>query len=143
MSTHLVTGGAGFIGAHLAEELVRRGERVRVLDNFATVRLSNLAMIADDIELISGDVCDEAVVARAVAGCDVVFHQAALPSVPRSVAEPLATHSVCSTGTLMVLHEARKAGARRVVYAASSSAYGNQPQPPKREADLPRPISPY
>jgi UDP-glucose 4-epimerase len=143
MSIYLVTGGAGFIGSHLAEALVRRGGTVRVLDNFCTGKLQNLVAVADDVELISGDVCDEAAVARAVAGCEVVFHQAALASVPRSVEEPLATHAACATGTLTVLHEARKAGVRRVVYAGSSSAYGNQPQPQKRETDLPSALSPY
>lgn len=145
MPTFLVTGGAGFIGSHLVEALVRRGDRVGVLDNFATGKVENLVAIADDIELLSGDVCDEAAVKRAVAGCDVVFHQAALASVPRSVEEPLATHAACATGTLIVLHEARKAGVRRVVYAGSSSAYGNPPSSanPKRENDLPSPLSPY
>ena len=125
--------------------MVRRGDRVRVLDNFATGRVGNLVSIADDIELLSGDVCDEAAVKRAVAGCDVVFHQAALASVPRSVEEPLATHAACATGTLIVLHEARKASVRRVVYAGSSSAYGNPPSSaePKRETDSPSPLSPY
>jgi UDP-glucose 4-epimerase len=143
MPTYLVTGGAGFIGSHIAETLVRRGHKVRVLDSFTTGRAANLVDVADDIELIAGDVTDEAAVARAVAGCDVVFHQAALASVPRSLEAPLASHAACATSTLVVLHEARKAGVRRVVYAASSSAYGNQPQPLKRETDLPSPLSPY
>jgi UDP-glucose 4-epimerase len=145
MSSFLVTGGAGFIGSHLVEALVRQGDRVRVLDNFATGKVENLVAIADDVELVSGDVCDEAAVRRAVAGCDVVFHQAALASVPRSVEEPLATHAACASGTLIVLHEARKAGVRRVVYAGSSSAYGNPPScaEPKRESDSPSPLSPY
>jgi UDP-glucose 4-epimerase len=143
MPTYLVTGGAGFIGSHLVEALVRRGGTVRVLDSFATGKAENLVAVADEIELMAGDVTDEAAVARAVAGCDVVFHQAALASVPRSVEAPLASHAACATSTLVVLHEARKAGVRRVVYAASSSAYGNQPQPHKRETDLPSPLSPY
>src|SRR6476469_793757 len=152
MPTFLVTGGAGFIGSHLVEALVRRGDRVRVLDNFATGKIDNLVAIADDVELLSGDVCDEAAVKRAVAGCDAVFHQAALASVPRSVEEPLATHAACATGTLIVLHEARKAGVRRFVYAGSSSTYGNaadgigdrrQGTGSKRESDLPSPLSPY
>lgn len=143
MATFLVTGGAGFIGSHLVAALLRRGGKVRVLDSFATGRAENLVEAADDIELIAGDVTDEAAVARAVAGCEVVFHQAALASVPRSVEAPLASHAACATSTLVVLHEARKAGVRRVVYAASSSAYGNQPQPLKRETDLPSPLSPY
>lgn len=143
MTVCLVTGGAGFIGSHLVEALVREGHQVRVLDNFSTGKVENLAAVADDIDLISGDVCHESVVAQAVAGCELVFHQAALASVPRSLEEPLATHAACATGTLVVLHEARKAGVRRVIYAASSSAYGNQPQPRKRETDLPSPLSPY
>jgi UDP-glucose 4-epimerase len=143
MTRYLVTGGAGFVGSHLVEALVRRGGQVRVLDNFSTGRVENLVTVADDVELISGDVCDEAAVARAVAHCDVVFHQAALASVPRSVEAPLATHAACATGTLVVLHEARNAGARRLVYAASSSAYGNQPQPRKAESDRPSALSPY
>src|SRR5207248_1880298 len=150
MATYLVTGGAGFIGSHLVTALVRRGDRVRVLDNFATGKVENLVAVADEVELLSGDVCDEAAVKRAVAGCDVVFHQAALASVPRSIEEPLATHAACATGTLIVLHEARKAGVRRVVYAGSSSAYGDegtadrgQGTGSKRESDLPSPLSPY
>jgi UDP-N-acetylglucosamine/UDP-N-acetyl-alpha-D-glucosaminouronate 4-epimerase len=143
MSTYLVTGGAGFIGSHIAEALVRRGHKVRVIDNFSTGKVENVAAVADDIELISGDVRDEAAVARAATGCEVVFHEAALASVPRSIEHPLATHAACATGTLVVLHEARKAGVRRLVYAASSSAYGNQPQSKKRESDLPSPLSPY
>lgn len=122
-----------------------------MLDNFATGKIDNLVAVADEIELISGDICDEAAVKRAVAGCEVVFHQAALASVPRSIEDPLATHAACATGTLILLHEARKAGVRRVVYAASSSAYGNpgagsgepRQMPAKREIDLPSPLSPY
>jgi UDP-glucose 4-epimerase len=144
MSICLVTGGAGFVGSHLVEALVRRGDRVRVLDDFSSGRVENLVDVADDIELLSGRVCDEAAVQHAVAKCDVVFHQAALASVPRSVEAPLATHAACATGTLIVLHEARKAGVRRVVFAGSSSAYGNPATPgAKREADLPSPLSPY
>src|SRR3954470_4045323 len=112
MATYLVTGGAGFIGSHLVEALIARGNRVRVLDNFATGKIDNLVSVADDAELVSGDICDEAIVKRAVAGCDVIFHQAALASVPRSLEQPLQTHAACATGALIVLHEARKAGVR-------------------------------
>jgi len=145
MPTYLVTGGAGFIGSHLVEALARRGERVRVLDNLSTGKRENLARAADRVEIIIGDLCNEADVKRAVSGCDVVLHQAALASVPRSVQDPLATHAACATGTLVLLHEARKAGVRRLVYAASSSAYGNPPNSsaPKRESDLPSALSPY
>src|SRR4051794_38653029 len=103
MATYLVAGGAGFIGSHLVEALVRRGGKVRVLDNFATGKVENLVAVADDVELITGDVRDEASVARAVAGCEVVFHEAALASVPRSVEDPLSSHAACATGTLVVL----------------------------------------
>jgi len=143
MYTCLVTGGAGFVGAHLAEALVRRGDRVRILDNLSTGQRANLASIQDQVEWFAGDVGDAQAVARAIAGCDIVFHQAALASVPRSLAEPLATHEACATGTLVVLDAARRAGVRRVIYAASSSAYGNRPEPQKREDDLPSPLSPY
>jgi len=143
MANCLVTGGAGFVGSHIVEALVRRGDKVRALDNFDTGNRANLKAVEGQVELLTGSVADAAAVAKAVAGCDFVFHQAALASVPRSVADPLATHSVCATGTLIVLDEARKAKVKRVVYAASSSAYGNQPQPQKRETDLPSPLSPY
>ena len=143
MRTFLVTGGAGFIGSHIAEALVRRGDRVRVLDNLSTGHRSNLDPCQGQAELIVGDLTDPAAVARAVSGVDCVFHQAALASVPRSVEAPLDTHAACVTGTLTLLDAARRAGVRRLVYAASSSAYGDQPTSPKRESDLPAPISPY
>src|SRR5262245_2810397 len=143
MPTCLVTGGAGFVGSHIVEALVRRGDRVRVLDNFDTGKRENLQAVLGQVELVTGSVADAAAVAKAVAGCDFVFHQAALASVPRSIDDPLATHAACATGTLNVLNEARQAKVPRVVYAASSSAYGNQPQPQKRETDLPSPLSPY
>jgi UDP-glucose 4-epimerase len=139
----LVTGGAGFIGSHITQALVRRGDRVRVLDNYCTGRRENLAAVEGKIELIEADLNDSSALAKAVAGCEFVFHQAALASVPRSVEDPLATHAACASGTLNVLDQARRAGVRRVVYAASSSAYGNQPTPRKAETDLPSPLSPY
>lgn len=143
MRTFLVTGGAGFIGSHIAEALVRRGDRVRVLDNLSTGHRSNLDACQGKAELIVGDLTDPAAVARAVAGVDCIFHEAALASVPRSVEAPLDTHAACVTGTLTLLDAARRAGVRRLVYAASSSAYGDRPTSPKRETDLPAPISPY
>lgn len=143
MACVLITGGCGFVGSHLVEALVHRGDRVRVLDDLSTGRSENLAAVADRIELLLGSVADLPAVERAVAGCELVFHQAALASVPRSVAEPLATHAADATGTLHVLDAARRAGVRRVVYAASSSAYGNQPTPRKSESHLPSPLSPY
>lgn len=141
MSKYLVTGGAGFIGSNIAEALVQRGDTVRVLDNLSTGFTHNLD--AFDVELVEGDITDAATVARAMEGIDFVFHQAALASVPRSVKDPLATNDACVTGTVNVLHEAKKAGVKRVVYAASSSAYGDQPFMSKRESDLPAPLSPY
>jgi UDP-glucose 4-epimerase len=140
---YLVTGGAGFIGSHIATALVERGDRVRVFDNLSSGSPKNLAHLGGKVELVSGDLTDLPAVERAASGVDVVFHQAAMASVPRSVAEPLASHAACATGTLAVLDAARRAGVRRVVYAASSSAYGNDPNMPKRETDLPAPISPY
>jgi UDP-glucose 4-epimerase len=139
----LVTGGAGFIGSHIATALVERGDQVRVLDNLCTGTKQNLAHIASNVEFVEGDVLDLKALDKAVAGCEVVFHQAALASVPRSLKEPLATHAACATGTANVLDAARRGGVRRVVYAGSSSAYGNQPFMSKRENDLTAPISPY
>ncbi len=143
MQTYLVTGGAGFIGSHITTALVERGDSVRVLDNFSTGHRRNLDHLAGRIELVEGDLLDEAAVAEAVGGVDAVFHQAALASVPRSVDAPLVSHAACVTGTVMLLDQARKAGVRRVVYAASSSAYGNQDGQFKREDLLPAPRSPY
>jgi UDP-glucose 4-epimerase len=143
MRTFLVTGGAGFIGSHIAETLVHRGDRVRVLDNLSTGHLSNLDGFRDRIELIEGDVTDAQVVAKAVEGVECVFHQAALASVPLSVDRPLESHAACATGTVTLLDAAHRCGVRRVVFAASSAAYGNQPSPSKRETDLPAPLSPY
>src|ERR1700730_14018601 len=139
----LVTGGAGFIGSHIVDALVRRGDQVRVLDNLSTGNLANLAEVRDRLEFIEADLNDADKVARAVKGVDCIFHEAALASVPRSVERPLETNAACVTGTLVLLDAARKAGVRRLVYAASSSAYGNQPAASKRESDLPMPISPY
>ena len=143
MRTFLVTGGAGFIGSHIAEGLVRRGDTVRVLDNLSTGHLSNMESFRDEIEFVEGDLIDLETVRDVVQGVDGIFHQAALASVPRSVEDPLATNAACVTGTVNILNEARKAGVKRVVYAASSSAYGDQPTSSKRETDLPLPISPY
>ena len=143
MRTFLVTGGAGFIGSHIAEALVRRGDRVRILDNLSTGFRRNVELLGDKVEFIEGDLLNAADVAKAVAGVEVVFHQAALASVQRSVDRPLDTHAACLTGTLHLLDAARQAGVRRLVYAASSSAYGDQPFSSKREIDLPAPLSPY
>lgn len=139
----LVTGGAGFIGSHLVERLLDLDHAVTVLDDFSTGRRENLEPFAAGIELIEGSVTDPTACARAVEGVDVVLHQAALGSVPRSVADPVATHEANATGTLNVLDAARRAGVRRVVYAASSSAYGDTEELPKHEGMVPRPRSPY
>jgi UDP-glucose 4-epimerase len=143
MRTFLVTGGAGFIGSHIAEALVRRGDRVRVLDNLSTGFLSNMDSFRDRIEFIQGDVTDAKIVAEAVQGVECVFHEAALASVPLSIERPLEVNAACVTGTVTLLDAARRAGVRRVVYAASSAAYGDQPTSSKRETDLPNPRSPY
>ena len=139
----LVTGGAGFIGGHIVERLLREGWKVRVLDDFSTGRAENLASVASQIELLKGDIRDAALVTRAVEGVEVVFHEAAVPSVPRSVEEPVRTNDVNVNGTLNVLEQARQGGVRRVVYAASSSAYGDTPTLPKIESMPANPMSPY
>ncbi len=143
MKKVLVTGGAGFIASHIATALVERGDQVRVLDNLCSGYKQNLAHVADDIEFVEGDVADEEVVGRAMQGIELVFHQAALASVQLSIEQPLATHRSCVTGTLNVLHQAAKVGVSRVVYAASSSAYGDRPFVAKRETDLHQALSPY
>jgi UDP-glucose 4-epimerase len=141
--TYLVTGGAGFIGSHLVEELVRQGQHVRVLDDFSTGRPDNLAHVRERIELIERDIRDRSAVRAAMVDVDYVLHQAALPSVPRSVADPLTTNEVNITGTLNVLLAARDARVERVVFASSSSVYGDSPTLPKHE-DMPtNPLSPY
>jgi UDP-glucose 4-epimerase len=140
---YLVTGGAGFIGSSLTRALVERGERVRVIDNFFSGRRENLADIASRIELVEADILDEPLLAKAMHEIEVVFHEAAIPSVPRSIAQPVASHDANATGTLRVLEQARRSNVRRVVYAASSSAYGDTPTLPKVETMRPMPLSPY
>jgi UDP-glucose 4-epimerase len=139
----LVTGGAGFIGSHLVESLVEQGRRVRVLDDFSTGLRANLARLQPAPEIVEGDVADAAAVERAVQGSSVIFHLAALASVQRSVEAPADTHRVCASGTLRVLDAARRAGVRRVVYAASSSAYGIPAGDVQTESDPLQPLSPY
>src|SRR3954467_10857718 len=141
--TALVTGGAGFIGHHLTHALVARGVKTRVIDDLSRGLAARLKDISTQIEFVEGSILDDAKLSRAVAGVDVIFHQGAWASVPQSVEMPLEYHEIDATGTLKVLEAARKAGVRRVVYAASSSAYGEQPQLPKCEDQLPAPISPY
>lgn len=138
----LVTGGAGFIGSHLAEALLRRGNGVRVLDNLFTGKESNLDRVRRRIEFIHGDIRDKKTLQRALRGIDVVFHQAALRSVPRSLKDPIGYHEVNATATLLLLTLAAKSGVRRVVYASSSSVYGKSPLP-QRETQPTQPLSPY
>lgn len=145
-SLFLVTGGAGFIGSHLVERLLADGHRVRVFDNFSTGRRTNLAFARGHrrLEVIRGDLVNRKAVARAVAGVSAIFHQAAMRSVPRSVAEPLGCNAANVTGTLHLLHAAaRQRRKPRVIYASSSSVYGERPDLPKREDQPPAPISPY
>lgn len=139
----LVTGGAGFIGSHLCQRLVRDGWSVRVVDDFSSGKEENLAEIIDEVELIRGDFLDRSLLERAIDDVEVVFHEGAVPSVPRSIAEPERTNEVNITGTLGLLEAARHAGVRRFVFAASSSAYGDTPELPKHEDMPPRPMSPY
>ncbi len=139
----VVTGGAGFIGSHLVEALLAEGLRVRVVDNLSTGRLANLGHLDGRFEWIAGDLADFAVCERAVEGADFVFHEAAIPSVPRSVAEPIESHRSGPTATLNILEASRRAGVKRFLFAASSSAYGETEELPKREDMFPRPLSPY
>ena len=139
----LVTGGAGFIGSHIAAALSASGARVRVLDDLSTGHRENLEEIGGDIDFIEGSVADEDVLQKALDGVEVVFHEAAIPSVPRSVEAPRQTHIASVDGTFSLLLAARDQKVRRVVYAASSSAYGDQPTLPKSEQMLPDPLSPY
>ncbi|MBL8124920.1 MAG: SDR family oxidoreductase [Blastocatellia bacterium] len=139
----LVTGGAGFIGSNLAEALIDRGAKVSIVDNFVTGFRENLEEIRGSFEFIEADIADREYAAKAVSGVDVVFHEAALPSVPRSVANPVETHEACVNGTFNLLVAAKETGVRRFIYAASSSAYGDQPTLPKLETMKPEPLSPY
>jgi UDP-N-acetylglucosamine/UDP-N-acetyl-alpha-D-glucosaminouronate 4-epimerase len=142
MANYLVTGGAGFIGSHLVEELVRRGERVRVVDNLATGKRQNIAHLPS-VEFIEGDLADPDVARRAVSGMDYVLHQAAIPSVPRSVQDPITSNRANIDASVNVLVAARDAGVRRLVYAGSSSVYGDAPTLPKVETMPTAPLSPY
>ncbi len=126
MAKYLITGGAGFIGCNLARYILDRGEQVVVLDNFSTGKRENLSDVLEKIELIEGDIRDRQTVDRAIAGCAAVFHEGALGSVPRSVADPVTSHDVNVNGTVTVLEAARNADVKRVIFAASSSAYGEQ-----------------
>jgi len=143
MQKYLITGGAGFIGSNLARFLLQRGHQVVILDNFSTGKHENLVDIRDRITLIEGDIRDRSSVNQAIEDCCAVFHQGALGSVPRSISDPVTSHDVNVNGTITVLESAREHGVKRVVFASSSSAYGDQPVSPKQE-DMPvQPISPY
>ncbi len=139
----LVTGGAGFIGSNLADELIAQGARVSIIDDLSTGSIENIEDIKGDFEFVEGNVNDNAALARAIEGTEIVFHQAALPSVPRSVENPAETHIACVDGTFNVLRMAKESGVRRFIYAASSSAYGDQPTLPKVESMRTDPLSPY
>jgi nucleoside-diphosphate-sugar epimerase len=139
----LVTGGAGFIGSNISQELINQGAKVRILDNFATGYRQNLEELKGDFEFVEGDINDPEAVKKAVDGIEVVFHEAALPAVLRSVTHPLETHHACVNGTLSMLMAARDAGVKRLIYAASSAAYGNTLVLPKVESMEPNPASPY
>lgn len=143
MRTALVTGGAGFIGHHIVRALVARSCTVRVLDDLSAGRLDRLQDLAGRYQMIKGSILETDALAQAMEGVDVVFHHAALVSVPASVHDPLGYHQVNATGTLQLLQAARAAGVKRIVYAASSAAYGERPEQPKREDQPPAPISPY
>jgi UDP-N-acetylglucosamine/UDP-N-acetyl-alpha-D-glucosaminouronate 4-epimerase len=143
MSTVLVTGIAGFIGSSIARSLLAEGAKVRGLDNLSTGNLGNVEEIRSQIDFRQADVLDEHAIASACQGVDYVFHEAAIPSVPKSVADPIGTNGPNLTGTLNVLEASRKTGVKRVLYAASSAAYGDDPTLPKTEAMLPAPLSPY
>ena len=139
----VITGGAGFIGSSLARALAARGDQVWVLDNFSSGKRENLQDLADKLVVVEGDILDAAALDRVLAGADVVFHEAAIPSVPRSLAAPVASHNANATGTLNALEAARRCQVRRVVYAGSSSAYGEPPSLPVVETMAPAPLSPY
>ena len=143
MSLYLVTGGAGFVGSYLVRFLLDRDEEVRVLDNFSTGKRENLTEVERRIEVVEGDLNDPAALSRAVSGVDYVFHEAAIPSVPRSVDEPVESHEANATGTLSLLCASMEAGVRRLVYASSSSVYGANPELPKVETMRTEPLSPY
>lgn len=139
----LVTGGAGFIGGHIIDALLAQNAEVRVIDNLSTGKRENIDRVRNRVDFIEADICDPEAIARAVHGVELVFHEAAIPSVSRSVADPVASNQANVGGTVSVLNAARLAGVRKLVYAASSSAYGDTPTLPKVETMTPRPMSPY
>jgi nucleoside-diphosphate-sugar epimerase len=143
MSVYVVTGGGGFIGSHIVEELLRRNETVRVIDNFSTGKHENVEPFADRVEVIEADIAEATNLAQFLKGADYVIHQAAIPSVPKSMIDPVKSHHANVDGTLKLLVACREAGVKRVVYASSSSLYGDSPTLPKHEGMAPNPLSPY
>jgi len=143
MIDYLITGGAGFIGSNLAEQLVTQGKAVRIFDDFSTGRRENIAALTGPAEIVAGSLCDLSAITKAAAGVRYVIHMGAMPSVPLSVQNPTATHAANITGTLNVLIAARDAGVKRLVFSSSSSVYGESPTLPKREEMIPSPLSPY
>src|SRR5215813_4176624 len=143
MSKYVVTGGAGFIGSHIVEELLRRNQSVKVIDNFSTGKRENLKPFTGKIEVVETDVSQATDLAKVFSGVDYVIHQAAIPSVPKSIVDPVTSHNANVNGTLNLLVAARDAGVKRVVYASSSSLYGDSPTLPKHEGMMPNPLSPY
>ncbi|MFH0806959.1 MAG: SDR family oxidoreductase [Elusimicrobiota bacterium] len=143
MSLYLITGGAGFIGSHIADELVKQGQQVRILDNFCTGSKENLKNVANKVEIIKGDIRNERDVNLALKKVDYVLHQAALRSVPRSIADPISSNDVNVSGTLLLLNLSKEHKIKKFVYASSSSVYGDNPALPKVETQIPAPVSPY
>ena len=143
MANYVVTGGGGFIGSHIVEELLRRRETVKVIDNFSTGKRENVAPFLKDVEVFEADIADATNLTEIFKGADYVIHQAAIPSVPKSILNPVKSHQANVNGTLNVLIAARDAGVKRVVYASSSSLYGDSPTLPKHEGMMPNPLSPY
>lgn len=143
MAVYVVTGGGGFIGSHIVEELVRRRETVKVIDNFSTGKRANLEPFKNDAEIIEADIAEAKNLADVFNGVDYVIHQAAIPSVPKSIIDPVRSHNANVNGSLNVLMAARDAKVKRVVYASSSSVYGDSPTLPKEESMIPKPLSPY
>jgi len=143
MGVYIVTGGGGFIGSHIVEELLRRKETVKVIDNFSTGKRENVEPFKDDAEIIEADLAEVNNLAQLLRGADYVIHQAAIPSVPKSIIDPIKSHQANVNGTLRLLVACREAGVKRVVYASSSSLYGDSPTLPKHEGMIPNPLSPY
>jgi nucleoside-diphosphate-sugar epimerase len=143
MASYVVTGGAGFIGSHIVDELLNRGETVRVIDNFSTGKRQNVARFERRVEIVEADLSEAKSLAQLLKGADYVIHQAAIPSVPKSIIEPVKSHQANVNGTLQLLVACREAGVKRVVYASSSSLYGDSPTLPKHEGMMPNPLSPY